>query len=98
MWRVIIRVTRVWIVVIGIWMVAGTAFAQEATVRGTGNAADSLLARDLYAKGMQQRSAGQLAAAEKTFEQVVRLQPDDDAAYFQLAQIYIEGKDFSAAE
>lgn len=98
MWRVIIRVTRVWIVVIGIWMVAGIAFAQEATVRGTGNAADSLLARDLYAKGMQQRSAGQLAAAEKTFEQVVRLQPDDDAAYFQLAQIYIEGKDFSAAE
>lgn len=98
MWRAIIRVTRVWVAVTVVWMGACAAFAQEATVRGTGSAADSLLARDLYNKGMQQRSVGQLAAAEKTFEQVVRLQPDDDAAYYQLALTYIEGKDFSAAE
>lgn len=97
MWRVIIRVTRVWIVAIGVWMVAGAAFAQEATVRDTSDAADSLSIKSLYDKGIQQRSAGQLAVAEKTFEQVVRLQPDNDAAYFQLAQLYVESEDFGAA-
>ena len=98
MWRVIIKVSYMLIITGGLLAAGGTAFAQEATISRLGSAADSLSVSKLYAKGMQQKSAGQLAAAEKTFDNVVRLQPDHDAAHFELAQLYVESEDFEAAE
>ncbi|WP_353196578.1 tetratricopeptide repeat protein [Parapedobacter defluvii] len=59
---------------------------------------DSLLIKELYFKGIQQKSAGQFAAAEKTFDRLVLLQPDNDAAHFELARIYIEKEDYTQAE
>lgn len=62
------------------------------------NAGDSLLIKELYFQGVQQKSAGQLAAAEKTFDKLVLLQPDNDAAHFELARLYFEKEDYEAAE
>lgn len=90
MWRVIIKVSRLFIVAGSIWCIAGTAFAQET--------ADSLSAKDLYDKGIRQKAAGQLALAKKTFEEVIQLQPSNDQAHFQLAEIYIHNEDFTGAE
>lgn len=59
---------------------------------------DSLLIKELYFKGIQQKSAGQLAAAEKTFDKLVLLQPGNDAVHFELARIYIEKEDYAEAE
>ncbi|GGC40507.1 hypothetical protein GCM10011386_35700 [Parapedobacter defluvii] len=57
-----------------------------------------MLIKELYFKGIQQKSAGQFAAAEKTFDRLVLLQPDNDAAHFELARIYIEKEDYTQAE
>lgn len=98
MWLVIIKVRRILVVAVGIWVTAVSAFAQQAAVSATASPADSLSVKNLYAKGVQQRSAGQRAVAEKTFREVIRLQPDSDGAYFQLAQLYVENEDFGSAE
>lgn len=58
---------------------------------------DSTAADGLFRQGVQQRSAGQLANAQKTFERVVELQPDHDQAHFELARIYFERKELDAA-
>ncbi|MFC3199237.1 tetratricopeptide repeat protein [Parapedobacter deserti] len=62
------------------------------------NAGDSLLIKELYFKGVQQRSSGQLAAAENTFGRLALLQPDSDAIHFELARIHLERADYVAAE
>lgn len=98
MWRVIIIVFRVLVMTSGMWYTTGSAFAQETAVSQTPKSADSLSAKSLYDKGMHQKSAGQLALAEKTFEQVIQLQPNHDGAYFQLAQLYIDAENLVAAE
>src|SRR5690606_18114928 len=97
MWRVIIKVSRFLIVVASAWCISGPVFAQEATVSGTRETTDSLSAKGLYDEGVRQRLAGQLAVAEKTFEQVLRLQPDNAEAYFQLARLYIDNDELTAA-
>lgn len=85
------------IVVASAWCISGPIFAQEATVSGTRETTDSLSAKGLYDEGVRQRLAGQLAVAEKTFEQVLRLQPDNAEAYFQLARLYIDNDELTAA-
>lgn len=88
------------LVVMG-WLLAtgGVAFAQQVMIAPKIlTAGDSLLIKELYFKGIQQKSAGQLAAAEKTFDKLVLLQPDNDAAYFELARIYLEKEDYTEAE
>src|SRR5690606_13227089 len=97
MWRVIIRVSRVFMMLGGVWCASGSIVAQESTAPGTRETTDSALVKKLYDEGVQQRSAGQLAVAEKTFEQVIQLQPDNDEAYFQLARLYIDNEDLTAA-
>ncbi len=97
MWRVIIKVSRVWVVAGSIWCATGLVFAQEAAVQDTRKTEDSLSAKSLFDQGVRQKAAGQLAVAEKTFERVVQLQPANDEAHFQLAQLYMEGEDLTAA-
>ncbi|MGK6349733.1 tetratricopeptide repeat protein [Parapedobacter sp. DT-150] len=83
---------------VGWFLIAAVcAFAQEVDVPKVLNAQDSLVIKELYFKGVQQKSAGQLAAAEKTFDSVVDLQPTNDAAHFELARIYVERQDYTAA-
>jgi len=83
-----------WLVV-----VTGIAFAQvEIAAPRILSAGDSLLIKDLYFRGIQQKSSGQLAAAEKTFDKLVSLQPDNDAAHFELARVYFENEDYVRAE
>ena len=89
MWRLIIKVFRLSVVVGSVWCVAGTAFAQKIT--------DSLSVESLYEQGLRQKTAGQLALAERTFEEVIQRQPGNDQAHIQLAEIYIHNEDFSAA-
>lgn len=88
------------VVIVGWLAVAvGTAFAQEEIVAPRIlSAGDSLLIKDLYFRGIQQKSSGQLAAAEKTFDKLVLLQPDNDAAHFELARVYFENEDYLRAE
>ncbi|WP_257669509.1 tetratricopeptide repeat protein [Parapedobacter tibetensis] len=75
------------------------AFAQEnIVVPKILSAGDSLLIKELYFQGIQQKSSGQLAAAEKTFDKLTLLQPDNDAVHFELARIYFEKEDYWAAE
>lgn len=62
------------------------------------SAGDSLIIKELYFKGIQQKSGGQLAAAEQTFKRLIELQPDNDAAYFELSRIYLEQEDYPLAE
>lgn len=62
------------------------------------NEGDSLLVKELYFQGIQQKSAGQLAAAERTFEKVVDLQSDNHAAHFELARIHLDRGNFEEAE
>ncbi|WP_177181167.1 tetratricopeptide repeat protein [Parapedobacter koreensis] len=71
---------------------------EEVAVPKVLSVGDSLLIKELYFQGIQQKSSGQLAAAENTFDKLVRLQPDNDAAHFELARIYFENKDYAAAE
>ncbi len=61
------------------------------------SAGDSLLIKELYLQGIQQKASGQVATAEKTFEKLIVLQPDNDAAHFELARIYLEREDYSSA-
>ena len=96
-----IKILSFWrVVLVGGFMVAGSAtFAQEE--RGAPrilSAGDSLLIKDLYFRGIQQKTSGQLAAAEKTFDSLVLLQPDNDAAHFELARIHAENDDYARAE
>ncbi|PPL00818.1 tetratricopeptide repeat protein [Parapedobacter indicus] len=87
-------ITMVWGLIVG-----NAAVAQQvAPAPRILTAGDSLLIKELYFKGMQQKSAGQLATAEKTFDKLVLLQPDNDAAHFELARIYIEKEDYAEAE
>ncbi|WP_262249357.1 tetratricopeptide repeat protein [Parapedobacter soli] len=97
MWRVIIKVSRVLMVVGSLWCVVEPVSAQETSVPGAQGATDSLLAQKLYAKALEQKSSGQLALAEKTLEEVVKLQPGKEEAYFQLAQLHLGNGDLSAA-
>src|SRR5690606_39666362 len=97
MWRVIIKVSRVLMVVGSLWCVVEPVSAQETSVPGAQGATDSLLAQKLYAKALEQKSSGQLALAEKTLEEVVKLQPGKEEAYFQLAQLHLGHGDLSAA-
>ncbi|MGV3763121.1 tetratricopeptide repeat protein [Parapedobacter sp.] len=92
-----IKVSRVMVVVSSVWCMVGVTIAQETKVAGTGHTTDSLIVKNLYDKGMKQKASGQLALAEKTFETVIQLQPDNDLAHSQLAQIYAENEDFAAA-
>lgn len=62
------------------------------------SAGDSLLIKELYFQGVQQKSSGQLAAATQTFEKVVLLQPDNHAAHFELARIHLEKGNYTEAE
>ena len=97
-WRVVILSGRV-VILSGVVVAGSTAFAQEDVVApSTVSAGDSLLIKELYLKGIQQKTSGQLAAAEQTFEKLVLLQPDNDAAHFELARIYFERKDYVSAE
>lgn len=98
MWRVLENVCMVrWLMVVGWLLVLGnSAFAQDVTPSETG--VDSARINALFVQGMRQKSAGQLAAAEKTFDKLLQLQPHDDAALFELAEIYIEKEDYSEAE
>lgn len=101
MWQLISRLCFFPLIIAtgGLLVITDVVFAQEETaVPKVLNAGDSLLIKDLYFKGLQQKSAGQLAAAEKTFDRVVTLQPDNDAAHFELARIYFENGDLQAAE
>lgn len=97
MWRVIVKVSRILVVVGSVWYTAGSTFAQEAAGSDMPNTADGTSAQRLYDKGIQQKSAGQLALAEKAFEAVIQLEPGNDQAHFQLAQIYLTRDDFAAA-
>ncbi len=90
---------RVTLVAMGMVIGGNTAFSQSEPILPKHlSSGDSLLIKELYFKGMQQKSAGQLVAAENTFEQVVQLDPDSDASHFELARIYVERGDFAAAE
>jgi len=83
------------------WLLAigSVAFAQQVmTAPKILTAGDSLLIKELYLRGIQQKSAGQLAAAEKTFDKLVLVQPDNDAAHFELARIYLEKEEYAEAE
>src|SRR5690606_39188803 len=94
-----VRYFRWLVMVICVWNGGNTAAGQQVeTVQKILSPGDSLLIKELYFKGIQEKSDGQLAAAEKTFLQLIRLQPDNDAAHFELARIYIEKEDFPAAE
>lgn len=73
----------------GIWCMSGTVVAQQA--------ADSVSVEAQYDEGVRQKEAGQLAAAEQTFGEVIRRQPDNDRAYFQLALIQTGKKELAAA-
>ncbi|SKB48451.1 Tetratricopeptide repeat-containing protein [Parapedobacter luteus] len=101
MWQVIIKVRCFGqLVAFGWLMVAGGAVQaqDEVAVPKVLSVGDSLLIKELYFKGIQQKSSGQLAAAENTFDKLVNLQPENDAAHFELARIYFENEDFAAAE
>jgi len=97
MWRVIVKVSWFLVVLGGAWCISGPIFAQEAAISGPEKTTDSLSVKGLYDEGVRQRLAGQLAVAERTFEQVIQLQPDNDEAYFQLAQLYIDNEELAAA-
>lgn len=84
----------IWLLIMGHVAVA----QQVVTAPRILTAGDSLLIKELYFSGIQQKSAGQLAAAEKTFDKLVLLQPDNDAAHFELARIYLEREDYTEAE
>jgi len=101
MWQVIIKVhVFLQIALAGALLIEGNkVLAQEkAAVPKTLNAGDSLLIKELYFRGIQQKSSGQLVAAENTFDKLVLLQPENDAAHFELARIYLEKEDYPAAE
>jgi hypothetical protein len=70
---------------------------EEVAVPRVLSAGDSLYIKELYLKGLQQKSSGQIAAAERIFQEVVQLQPDNDAAFFELARIRFDKEDFVAA-
>lgn len=74
--------------------------AQDNTVAVPGmlSAGDSLLIKELYFQGIQQKTSGQVAAAEKTFDKLIQLQPNNDAVYFELARIFFDREDYAAAE
>ncbi|WP_188505528.1 tetratricopeptide repeat protein [Parapedobacter pyrenivorans] len=96
-----IKILPFWRVVMvgGLVMVGNVTFAQEKSgAPKMLSAGDSLLIKDLYFKGIQQKTSGQLAAAEKTFDRLILLQPDNDAAHFELARIYLENEDYKRAE
>lgn len=100
MWQGIVsaRVFPAMVAAIGLVMVGNTAFAQSgAVLPKTLSAGDSLLIKELYFRGIQQKSTGQLVAAENTFDKLVQLQPGSDAAHFELARIYAEREDYVAA-
>ncbi|SFC31464.1 Tetratricopeptide repeat-containing protein [Parapedobacter composti] len=80
-----------------LWCAGGALMAQEIVQPTASNEGDSLAIRDLYFKGLQQKSVGQLAAAKQTFERVVELQPGNDTAHFELARINFDGEDYLAA-
>src|SRR3546814_44743 len=80
-----------------VWCTGGFFFFKVNTESDIRTAIDGLSTQRLYDKGLQQQAAGQLALAEKTFDAVVQLQPDNDQAHFQLAKIYIARNDFAAA-
>ncbi len=83
----------------GILFMAVTAVAQQdVDIPKILTPGDSLLIKELYFKGIQLKSSGQLAAAEMTFDKLILLQPDNDAAHFELARIYFEKEDYVAAE
>ena len=92
-----VRVFRVIAAIGSIWCVAGGIFAQENRAESSWLETDSLSAQQLYNEGLRQQAAGQLALAEKTFDAVVRLQPENDQAHFQLSQVHIARGDFAAA-
>ena len=83
----------------GLFLMTESVTAQQVLippeVQTTG---DSLIIQELYLQGIQQKSAGQLAAAEKTFNKLVQLKPDYDAAFFELAQVYLKKEDYREAE
>src|SRR5690606_11791205 len=84
----------IWLLIMGHVAVA----QQVVTAPRILTAGDSLLIKELYFSGIQQKSAGQLAAAEKTFDKLLVLQPDNDATHFELARIYLEKEDYANAE
>lgn len=88
------------VVISCLWTGENSVFAQEREVAVPKilNAGDSLLIKELYFKGIQQKSSGQLAAAENTFNKLLLLQPDNDAVHFELAKIYLGKEDYKAAE
>ena len=75
-----------------------TAQDNIAAVPNILSAGDSLLIKELYFQGIQQKASGQVAAAEKTFSKLILLQPDNDAVHFELARISYEREDYAAAE
>lgn len=80
-------------------MQGSAVYSQESGSRDTNAVAidGTTLFRELYLKGLQQKSAGQLSDAQRTFEQLVELQPDSDAAHYELARIFFDRQNFEAA-
>lgn len=90
-----------WAVLIGcIGLLCSPAAAQEqwAAMPRALDAGDSLLIKELYFQGVQEKASGQFAAAERTFEKVIQLQPDNHAAHFELARIHFENENYPEAE
>src|SRR5690606_14442102 len=83
---------------IGLLCSPATAQEQLAAMPRALDAGDSLLIKELYFQGVQQKASGQLAAAERTFEKVIHLQPDNHAAHFELARIHVENENYTEAE
>ncbi len=83
---------------IGVWVRPVVAQEHAALMPRVLNAGDSLLIKELYLQGVQQKASGQLTAAERTFDKVILLQPDNHAAYFELARIHFEKEDYASAE
>lgn len=90
-----------WLIILfGVSLSGNRLAAQERSVAAPRilSAGDSLLIKELYFQGVQQKSSGQLAAAEQTFEKVVLLQPENHAAHFELARIHLEKGNYTEAE
>lgn len=92
---------NLWLIILfGVSLSGNRLAAQERSVAAPRilSAGDSLLIKELYFQGVQQKSSGQLAAAEQTFEKVVLLQPENHAAHFELARIHLEKGNYTEAE
>lgn len=88
---------RISVVLVFIWLLS--ACGQIAVNDGGGARAvsETHAVDSLYREGLQQKQAGEMRAAQASFERALRIEPNNAALWFELAQLASEQGDFGRA-